>query len=497
FLRAEDWNVEWACDRMARFFEHKLDLFGSDALCRELTMQDLTAEDVRLWRETGFLQVLDERDRSGRPVVVMFGLQQMGLPVETVLRVCFYMCCISVSEDRVQIGGVAQMYWGLGQAFGRPDRAAKVLSSWRCLPIRTASKHFCYDNTKLKWMFSLMAQHWSPLQAFRFRAHFGTPMECIYNLMTYGISRESIPVRDDGTLLTEYHKSFLDALEAREKAERLLVALGDQDDMNDDQPFLSQDTQVDLLQHMWAEEENGDSLAPLPLDFEIQDILPDDVIHRLTRSSISTQEPLPMDSSLTDLDGLPQSFLSRLARASFARSGTSNNNNSANTPISKRPSNSNPRVVTSAEASLKPQLPVIRTPSLIVIPGPLDVIMGRGRHNKQKPGNRKLQEKLDEHYDQYEAADKYKKTALAETILTAMMAEGSRFLVRQGEKKQAVWVEVTHEKARDKISHDFRNMRGTSGKKKAVAQKDSNGGTKRPRSITGSIGQAMKRPFGM
>ena len=45
FLRAEDWHVEWACERMARFFEHKLDLFGSEALCRELTMDDLTDED--------------------------------------------------------------------------------------------------------------------------------------------------------------------------------------------------------------------------------------------------------------------------------------------------------------------------------------------------------------------------------------------------------------------------------------------------------------------
>ncbi|KAL3906983.1 MAG: hypothetical protein SGILL_009057 [Bacillariaceae sp.] len=497
FLRAEDWNVQRAVDRMGRFFEHKLDLFGEEALCRELTMQDLTPEDKEYWRETGFLQILDERDRTGRPVVIMFGKAQMNVPLDTVIRVCFYLCTISVNEERVQIGGVAQGYWAIGQAFTRPDRATAVLRSWRCLPVRTASKHFCYDNDKIKLLFGLMAQHWNPLQASRFRAHYGTPMECIYNLMTYGVSRESIPVRDDGTLLLEYHRSFLEALEAREKAERLLLALGDGNQIKEDQPFLPLETQNDLLETMWMETDGDDGMAPLPLDYEIEDILPDDVVQRLARSSVSTQEPLPMNTSITNLDGLPTSFLSRLARSSFVRSGTSTGGSASFTMQTSRPSNNGVPAIAPSVDSHKPKLPVIRTTSLIVVPGPLDVILGRGRHNKNKPGNRMLQDKLDGQYDKYEAADKYQKTALAEAILDEMKAQGSRFLVRQGEKKHAVWVEVTHEKARDKISHDFRNMRGTSGKKKAGAtQNDTGGKGKRPRSLTGGQSQPSKRPFG-
>jgi len=40
-----------------------------------------------------------------------------------------------------------------------------------------------------------------------------------------------------------------------------------------------------------------------------------------------------------------------------------------------------------------------------------------------------------------------------------MIEDGSRFLVREGEKKHGVWVEVSLEKARDKVAHDFRNLR--------------------------------------
>lgn len=121
--------------------------------------------------------------------------------------------------------------------------------------------------------------------------------------------------------------------------------------------------------------------------------------------------------------------------------------------------------------------------------------MGRGRHNKNKPGNKKLQGKLEEYYDQYEDSDKFQKTALAERILYIMREEGSRFLIRQGEKKHGVWVQVSHEKARDKIAHDFRNMRGTTVKKESeVASRE-----KRRRSSTSSTSTskpAHKRLFG-
>ena len=133
-----------------------------------------------------------------------------------------------------------------------------------------------------------------------------------------------------------------------------------------------------------------------------------------------------------------------------------------------------------------------RGSSIIIVPGPDDVIMGRGRHNKNKPGNRKLQNLLLEHLQQYEEADKYQKTKIAETVLQRMVDTGSRFLVREQQQavgdgggdndtkpnakstnkrqtKKGIWVEVTPEKARDKIAHDFRNLRSAAAASAAAA----------------------------
>jgi hypothetical protein len=404
-----------------------------------------------------------------------------------------YLSCLSAHEPHLQRTGMVQVYWGHGQPFlANPHRATVLLKAWRCMPLRSSAKHFCYNNEQLKPLFKLMAQEWNPAQAIRFRTHFGSSMECIYNLMTFGISRESIPVREDGSVTLEYHRSFLAALEVQEKAERLLWALRPSTgDLND--PFLAHKEHDDLMQQMWFEDDTVQD-DPLPLDASIQDIFPDDFLARLTRSSISTDEPLPIETSLSDLESMPKSFLARLARASFLHSSGG---------LSSPPkSNSNgkcPGMTATPSAENRPPNGAMGMSKLVLVPGPLDVILGRGRHNRNKPGNRKLQAKLEEYHQQYENADKHQKTTLAESILCTMKEEGSRFLVRQGGKQHGVWVQVSHEKARDKIAHDFRNMRGTIGTRKdnnVVVNRE-----KRSRSITSSTDSAIqgvfKRPFGL
>lgn len=85
FLRASDWVVEDAVTRMALFFELKLEYFGSSSLIRDLTMKDLTQEDIDLWKQYGFLQLSQDQDTNGRAILVMVTRQQLHLPHATVV----------------------------------------------------------------------------------------------------------------------------------------------------------------------------------------------------------------------------------------------------------------------------------------------------------------------------------------------------------------------------------------------------------------------------
>ncbi len=85
FLRASDWAIEDAVVRMAQFFELKLEYFGSSSLIRDLTMKDLTQEDINLWKQYGFLQLSQDQDTNGRAILIMVTRQQLHLPHATVV----------------------------------------------------------------------------------------------------------------------------------------------------------------------------------------------------------------------------------------------------------------------------------------------------------------------------------------------------------------------------------------------------------------------------
>jgi len=54
---------------------------------------------------------------------------------------------------------------------------------------------------------------------------------------------------------------------------------------------------------------------------------------------------------------------------------------------------------------------------------------------------------------------KFQKTVLSEVVVSKMTRDGCKFIVREGDKQHGIWVQVSLEKARDKVAHDFRNLR--------------------------------------
>jgi hypothetical protein len=67
FLRADSFHVKNAAMRIVAYFQAKMDLFGLDYLTKRINQRDLDDED-RACLESGTLQLLAGRDRSGRSI---------------------------------------------------------------------------------------------------------------------------------------------------------------------------------------------------------------------------------------------------------------------------------------------------------------------------------------------------------------------------------------------------------------------------------------------
>ena len=71
-LRAERYNSKAAAARMVRFFSFKEMLFGEEKLVKDIHLEDLNESDLMALR-SGYCQMFPERDRSGRPVLLVHG----------------------------------------------------------------------------------------------------------------------------------------------------------------------------------------------------------------------------------------------------------------------------------------------------------------------------------------------------------------------------------------------------------------------------------------
>ncbi|KAG7355082.1 hypothetical protein IV203_004438 [Nitzschia inconspicua] len=91
----------------------------------------------------------------------------------------------------------------------------------------------------------------------------------------------------------------------------------------------------------------------------------------------------------------------------------------------------------------------------IIIPGPLDVLLGRGKPLQKHDGNLNYHFVVEGYHERYEQASKLEKTQIAKTIVDKIHEQGGRFL----KQDDAGWVEIDDEAARTKISHTFRNHR--------------------------------------
>lgn len=106
----------------------------------------------------------------------------------------------------------------------------------------------------------------------------------------------------------------------------------------------------------------------------------------------------------------------------------------------------------------------ITADKLIDLPTRKDVLLGKGKPIQFSSGNQRLSSIIDGYLDQYhEQSTNAEKTALAAKIVQLVKKNGVRFL----SKESGIWIPVSDDLARDKVSHMFRHQR-TKAKSKST-----------------------------
>lgn len=204
FLRAEDYNVKLAARRLVRHFHYKLELFGEERIGRPILYDDLDEDD----KETllsGRAQIIKERrDRAGRLIFYSAeGIVNYKKPIHQ-LRAGWYlvMRVLANDVDAQKSGFVMIRYCVDAMIFNPADAELKRKAIFLpgALPYKVMAYHFCYNNSMAVPAMTITQMLIGMAWRVRFRAHYGSYVECMYALMTFGIPKEALPVNViDGT----------------------------------------------------------------------------------------------------------------------------------------------------------------------------------------------------------------------------------------------------------------------------------------------------------
>ena len=106
-----------------------------------------------------------------------------------------------------------------------------------------------------------------------------------------------------------------------------------------------------------------------------------------------------------------------------------------------------------------------RQPESVCMPGPFDVISGRGRSLMSHQGNKVLRNLVEEHLGAYQEASRQDKKVVSSQVVELIKKKG-RFL----KEHLHGWVEIDDVAARLKVSHAFRDLRASSSKRSGTEE---------------------------
>jgi hypothetical protein len=173
FLRSDNFKPRDAAVRLVRHFETKLELFGREALGRDIILSDLNELDMKAIK-SGYVQWLTQRDRAGRAVLCWTPGSHVG-PIENRFRICWWGMMNALRDKVTQQRGMVGVGFCVGEKMGKfdPQAAFKLPSLARSLPTRFVACHYCTDTPATRSIVSIILQAVGNFHQVRFRYHHG------------------------------------------------------------------------------------------------------------------------------------------------------------------------------------------------------------------------------------------------------------------------------------------------------------------------------------
>jgi len=401
FLRANMHDVKRSVRQMMNLLRYKATYFGNDKIAREITLDDLTEEDMKLML-SGLFHIQDGRDRTGRVIIYLNNTLLGQCKADSLIRVAYYIWFnILIPIPEVQMKGLVGVYYDIakpGEKIAMPgfNFMLTILDFTISLPMRYTAMHFGLKpekgNHALNSAVLGIAMNILPQYArVRSRLHYGSDLELHYQFQSHGLPIDTCPVDNNGNI----RKDIMNAWFYKHKAQS----------GTNSKWFYNRGPSP--LMHTSAGEVSTCTVETEELDsFFVDQCMPG-----FAETEKISPAVIPMDIE----DELMSVEQQQRQHEEVAHPVTANG----------------------------------------IIPSRNDVLLGRGRGIQSHPGNVKFRKFLEDYSNEYDQARRGKRRKIAAELSQVFGVKGVRFL----EQKNNRWVESDHADAEKKIAQLFRTLR--------------------------------------
>jgi len=234
FLRCELFDAKKAARRLVNY----LDLIayclpfekGLAVLQRPITLSDFSQKEKSILQK-GHLQLLPFRDRSGRRVITNVASLGIRFDPHMWYKIVLYFLLVAGDDIESQQKGIIVLAWpnpDIAESFklqypiNSGGRLVQMIL--QCVPVRVTAFHFCTPENDpfFKVVRSVFALSLGGKRS-RLKFHSGKPTELRYQISSYGIPVDLLPLTSTGNVKTTYLKQWI---RLRNSIEEDIVANG-------------------------------------------------------------------------------------------------------------------------------------------------------------------------------------------------------------------------------------------------------------------------------
>lgn len=212
FLRSEGFDPSSASARLMQYLKLKQMYFGEERITKDINFRDLSEDDI-LSLETGAIQVLTEKDRSGRAVVLVSpSLWNRQQTPENTMRASYLLEMSLIQDTDVQKRGVVYIYYDTkrySEGLSAPDAAMVSMAKAHkaSMPARYAAYHICLlDRSGYHSIGHAISKKEDIVKGI---SHYGDDKECLLKLQGFGIPVSCFPINSEGTMNLDAHLEWV------------------------------------------------------------------------------------------------------------------------------------------------------------------------------------------------------------------------------------------------------------------------------------------------